>query len=306
MSDPLPTLKTRLCAALDAGADGITLSAGLHTHSLGLMEGHPRFRDAMIGIIVSSLGALKVFLRGAQRLNRLPDYVVVEGPLAGGHLGFGLEWAEYDLGAIVKEVVSFLEAEDLKIPVIAAGGIFTGGDAVELLEYGAGGVQVATRFTVTRECGLPNEVKQQYFKALPEDVIVSSCSPTGYLIRLLGTSPCLGSNVKPNCEAFGYALSREGKCQYLDAYQQGLSDKVGAKLPIQEKICLCYHFSQYHCYTCGHNVYRLKDTSIVNEDGTYQLLSAEHVFKDYQFSVGDELCLPQRASKTGLGAVVGI
>ena len=300
MADPLPTLGVRLQAALDAGADGITLSAGLHTHSLGFLETHPRFRDAKIGIIVSSLRALKIFLRGAQRVSRMPDYVVVEGPLAGGHLGFGPDWGAYDLSAIVGEVVSFLKAEALDIPVIAAGGVFTGGDAVSLLELGAGGVQVATRFTVTRECGLPEEVKQEYFRASEEEVIVSSCSPTGYLIRLLAKSPCLGSNVKPNCEAFGYALSKEGKCQYLDAYQQTLSGNGGERLPVQEKICLCYHFSKYHCYTCGQNAFRLKDTSILTGDGAYQLLSVEHVFKDYQFSEGARIRLPE--PQTGVDA----
>ena len=81
------TLRVRLRAALDAGIDGITLAAGLHPNSFRLIEDHPRFRDAKLGIIVSSLRALQIFLRRNAKLNRLPDYVVVEGPLAGGHLG---------------------------------------------------------------------------------------------------------------------------------------------------------------------------------------------------------------------------
>jgi nitronate monooxygenase len=83
----------RLASALDAGVDGITLSAGLHLGSFALMEDHPRFRDAKLGMIVSSLRALQLFLRKNARLNRLPDFVVIEGPLAGGHLGFGMDWA---------------------------------------------------------------------------------------------------------------------------------------------------------------------------------------------------------------------
>src|SRR3990167_8618323 len=100
MGSPRETLRVRLSAALDAGIDGITLSAGLHLGSFALMQDHPRFRDARLGIIVSSQRALQLFLRKNAKLNRLPDYVVVEGPLAGGHLGFDMDWAKYDLHTI--------------------------------------------------------------------------------------------------------------------------------------------------------------------------------------------------------------
>lgn len=124
--------------ALDAGIDGSTLSAGLHLGSFGLLAEHARFRDAKLGIIVSSVRALQLFLRKNARLNRFPDYVIVEGPLAGGHLGFGLDWAQYDLATIIAEVVQYLKTEQLEIPVIAAGGIFTGSDAFSFLPHGAG------------------------------------------------------------------------------------------------------------------------------------------------------------------------
>jgi nitronate monooxygenase len=293
MADPLATLEVRLKAALDAEVDGITLSAGLHTHSLAFLADHPRFRDAKIGIIVSSLRALKIFLRGAQRVGRAPDYIIVEGPLAGGHLGFGPDWQQFDLSQIMGEVAAYLAAEELKIPVIAAGGVFTGGEAAAILAAGASGVQVATRFTVTKECGLPDQVKQKYFASNKEDVIVSSSSPTGYLIRLLAYSPCLHASVKPACEPFGYVLGKEGQCQYLHEYQQMAEDEDGEKLPVKEKMCLCHHFSQYNCYTCGQNAYRLRETSLSKPDGTYQLLTAEHVFRDYQFSCGAQIALPE-------------
>ena len=166
MNAPRETLRVRLTAALDAGIDGITLSAGLHLGSFAQIENHPRFRDAKLGIIVSSLRALQLFLRKNARLNRLPDYIVVEGPLAGGHLGFGADdWDKHDLRTIVADITQYLQAEELAIPLIPAGGIFTGSDAVSYLENGAAAVQVATRFTVTQECGLPDRVKQEYFKA---------------------------------------------------------------------------------------------------------------------------------------------
>ncbi len=289
------TLQARLEAALDGGIDGITLSAGLHTHSLGLIKDHPRFRDAKIGIIVSSLRALKIFLRSAKRVDRLPDYIVVEGPLAGGHLGFGYDWYEYNLETIVEEVLDYLREASLDIPVIPAGGIFTGTDAVGFLQGGASAVQVATRFTVSEEAGLPNRAKQAYFNANEKDVVVSSVSPTGYPLRMLTTSPCLaGSNVTPQCEPFGYALDSSGACAYLDAYAATPTGKKGRKLAVRGKICLCYHFSKKNCYTCGHFVYRLKDTTHRLADGTYQLLSTEHIFKDYQFSREHAIALPKK------------
>jgi len=139
MNAPADTLRVRLASSLDAGVDGITLSAGLHLGSFALMEDHPRFRDAKLGIIVSSVRALQLFLRKNARLNRLPDFVVIEGPLAGGHLGFGLDWAQYDLQTIVTEIAAWMKQENLDIPLIAAGGIFTGSDAVGFLENGGAG-----------------------------------------------------------------------------------------------------------------------------------------------------------------------
>jgi len=103
MNAPRETLRVRMAGALDAGVDGITLAAGLHLGSFALIEDHPRFRDAKLGIIVSSLRALQLFLRKTARCNRLPDYVVVEGPLAGGHLGFGMDWSQYDLATIRRD-----------------------------------------------------------------------------------------------------------------------------------------------------------------------------------------------------------
>src|SRR5665647_135048 len=198
MNAPRETLTVRLASALDVGVDGITLSAGLHLGSFALMADHPRFRDAKLGIIVSSLRALQLFLRKNARLDRLPDYVIVEGPLAGGHLGFGMDWAQYDLATIMAEVVQYVKTEQLDIPVIAAGGIFTGSDAVSFLEAGSAAVQVATRFTVSNECGLPRKVKQEYFKASEDDIIVNTISPTGYPMRMLKNTPAIGAGVRPN------------------------------------------------------------------------------------------------------------
>ncbi|MBK6653619.1 nitronate monooxygenase [Zoogloea sp.] len=294
MNAPKETLRVRLASALDAGADGITLAAGLHLGSFALIEDHPRFRDAKLGIIVSSLRALQLFLRKSARTNRMPDYVVVEGPLAGGHLGFGMDWAKYDLATIVAEIHAWLLAEKLDIPLIPAGGIFTGSDAVSFLEKGAGAVQVATRFTVTRECGLPEDVQQHYFKASEDQIVVNQISPTGYPMRMLTGSPAIGSGIRPNCEAYGYLLDSNGNCSYIDAYNRQVELHPGVKkISVMEKTCMCTHMRNFDLWTCGHYTYRLKDTSHKGADGNYEILSAEHVFRDYQFSTDNQLALPE-------------
>jgi nitronate monooxygenase len=293
MNAPKETLRTRLASALDAGIDGITMSAGLHLGSFELIKDHPRFRDAKLGIIVSSVRALQLFLRKVSRLNRLPDYVIVEGPLAGGHLGFGMDWAEYDLHVIIDEIHAFLRAEQLNIPLIAAGGVFTGSDAAGFLEKGAGGVQVATRFTVTHECGLPDSVKQEYFKASEEDIIVNGISPTGYPMRMLNNTPAIGSGIRPGCESYGYLLDATGNCAYINSYNREVLANPGSKnVVVMDKTCLCTHMRNFNCWTCGATTYRLKDTTHKLADGSYQILSAEHVFQDYQFSVNNEIALP--------------
>nr|VFK24829.1 MAG: nitronate monooxygenase [Candidatus Kentron sp. MB]VFK35252.1 MAG: nitronate monooxygenase [Candidatus Kentron sp. MB]VFK77202.1 MAG: nitronate monooxygenase [Candidatus Kentron sp. MB] len=297
MNNPVETLKVRLESAMDAGVDGITLSAGLHLGTLPLIQNHQRFWDIKLGIIVSSLRALKLFLHKAAKVGRLPDYVVVEGPLAGGHLGFNArEWRKYDLLSIVKEIFSFLSKENLKIPIIPAGGIFSGSDGVRFLEMGCSAVQVATRFTITRESGLPNEVKQEYLKAKEEDIVVNTVSPTGYPMRMLKQSPAIDSGIKPNCEAYGYLLDKWGHCSYIDAYHEAIAQSDIKNLSVKDKCCICSHMRNFKVWTCGQTTYRLRETASQLEDGTWELPSAEHVFKDYQFSTDDEVHPPQIGS----------
>lgn len=294
MNNTRDTLKARLNAALDAGIDGITLSAGLHLNSFAMMQENKRFRDAKLGIIISSVRALRPFLQRAKRVDRMPDYIIVEGPLAGGHLGFGIDnWQEFSLPLIFSEVLNYLKEQHLNIPLIPAGGIFTGTDAACYLADGASAVQVATRFTVSEECGLPTKVKQEYYRATEADVVVNNTSPTGYPMRMLRYSPSIGGKMKPNCESLGYLLEN-GTCSYIDAYERAkAASPDGKNFEVFEKSCLCTHMQLYQCYTCGHYVYRLKDTSNKLSDGTYQILTAEHVFKDYQFSTDNQIKKPE-------------
>lgn len=294
MNDAHETLMHRLNAALDAGIDGISLSAGLHTSSFAMMEENPRFRDAKLGIVVSSVRALNIFLRRTKKTNRLPDFVVVEGPLAGGHLGFGMDWANYDLTTIALEVIQFLKDNHLEnIPVIAGGGVFTGTDGVRLLSQGVAGVQVATRFTIAKESGLPSPVKQRYFEAEKDQVVVNGISPTGYPMRMLTCSPAINADHKPQCEAYGYMLDR-GDCQYLKAYRAAAAAHPEEKRhAIAEKTCLCFQMRAYKLWTCGATAWRLKETSVKLPDGTWYEPPTAHIFNDYLLSNNDEIKLPE-------------
>jgi nitronate monooxygenase len=205
-----------------------------------------------------------------------------------------MDWAQYDLATIVAEIKAWLVAEKLDIPLIPAGGIFTGGDAAAFLEHGAAAVQVATRFTVAKECGLPDDIKQEYFKADEDDIEVNGISPTGYPMRMLKNSPAIGDGIRPNCEAYGYLLDANGHCQYIDAYNREVAAHPDAKkIKVWDKTCLCTQMRNFDLWTCGHYTYRLKDTTRTGADGSFQLLTAEHIFNDYRYSKGNAIALPQ-------------
>jgi nitronate monooxygenase len=158
---------------------------------------------------------------------------------------------------------------------------------------GAAAVQVATRFTVTHECGLPPDVQQHYFTATEDDIEVNGISPTGYPMRMLKSSPAIGSGIRPNCEAYGYLLDARGNCQYIEAYNREVAAHPELKkIRVWDKTCLCTHMRNFDLWTCGHYTYRLKDTTHRDENGRYRILSAEHVFNDYLHSTDDRIALP--------------
>jgi nitronate monooxygenase len=153
--------------------------------------------------------------------------------------------------------------------------------------------QVATRFTVTKECGLPEDVQQHYFKAEEDGIEVNGVSPTGYPMRMLKNSPAIGDGIRPNCEAYGYLLDGSGRCAYIDAYNREVAAHPHArKVKVMDKTCLCTHMRNFDCWTCGHYTYRLKDTTRRNEDGSFRILTAEHVFNDYLHSKDNRIALP--------------
>lgn len=170
-------------AAVAAGIDLIISGAGLPME-LPKLVGKAKTK---LVPIVSSVKSVQVIMRyWWKKYNRLPDAVVIEGPLAGGHLGFHKEQLEdieglhYDeeVKAIIEKVDETAAEHGTQIPVVMAGGIYTREDMEHYLEMGASGVQMATRFVTTYECDADEAYKQSYIDAKKEDIVIVE-SPVG-------------------------------------------------------------------------------------------------------------------------------
>ena len=170
-------------AAVSAGIDMIISGAGLPM-DLPKIVGAAKTKLAPI---VSSVKSVQVIMRyWWKKYSRLPDAVVIEGPLAGGHLGFhreqldDIEGLHYDdeIKDIIEHVNAAASEHDTDIPVIVAGGVYTREDMEHCLELGASGVQMATRFVTTYECDASDAYKQSYIDAKKEDIVIVN-SPVG-------------------------------------------------------------------------------------------------------------------------------
>jgi len=146
---------------------------------------------ALVPIVSSGRAAKLICRRWSKEYGRLPDAFVVEGPRAGGHLGFKLEEIDdpdFALENLVPAVIAaaspFAEEYGVSIPVIAAGGVFTGADIHKFLSMGAGGVQLGTRFVATDECDAADEFKQAYLDANEDDITIIK-SPLGLYGRAI-------------------------------------------------------------------------------------------------------------------------
>ena len=176
-----------MLVAVDEGADIVFLGAGLPLRSPKKLpvERLKKISTKVVPIVSSARAAKIVFKYWAKAYDHIPDAVVVEGPLAGGHLGFKREQIEnpdYTLENILTEVISeikFFERQfDKDIPVIVAGGIYTGKDIYKFLQLGAQGVQMATRFVATHECDASMKFKEAYVKCKKDDLVIID-SPVG-------------------------------------------------------------------------------------------------------------------------------
>lgn len=174
--------------AVKEGADILFLGAGLPLKiPVQIMKDRTGGKGPIKIIpIVSSGRAAKIILKSwAKTYNRLPDAIVVEGPLAGGHLGFKKEQIDnpdFALEKLLPEVISavkpYKEQFNVNMPVIAAGGIYSGADIYRFMQLGASGVQMGTRFVATDECDASLAFKQEYIKCKKEDIIIID-SPVG-------------------------------------------------------------------------------------------------------------------------------
>ena len=169
--------------SIEEGIDIIFSGAGLPLNLPQYLEG--KHETKLIPIVSSARAAGIICRKWQDKYNYLPDAIVVEGPKAGGHLGFK-EHQIFDPGyslekilpEVVKEVKTFEDKSGKKIPVIAAGGIYTGEDIYNIMKLGASGVQMATRFVTTEECDASIDFKNTYINSRKDDVSIIK-SPVG-------------------------------------------------------------------------------------------------------------------------------
>jgi len=225
--------------ACESGIDIIITGAGLPTNMPEFTEGYP---DVALVPIVSSAKALKIICkRWTKRYNRLPDAIVVEGPKSGGHQGFTYEQCiqdEYQLENLIKPI-----KEEIKnwgdFPLIAAGGVWDHEDIKKMIELGADGVQMGTRFIGTHECDASDNFKEVLLAAKEQDIQLFK-SPVGYPARGVRTNliemvdkregpaiKCISNCVAPchrgvEAKAVGYCIADRLSDAYLGKKESGL------------------------------------------------------------------------------------
>lgn len=180
----LSDYKSLVDACVKENVDMIISGAGLPMQLPGYTAG----TDIMLIPIVSSARSLKLIHRKWMKdFNRSPDAVIIEGAKAGGHLGYSpdqLSGKTPTLEETLAEVLELVEQLPTPMPVIVAGGIFSGEDIAHYMELGASGVQMATRFVCTEECDVDIKFKQAYLNAGPEDITLIK-SPVGLPGRVI-------------------------------------------------------------------------------------------------------------------------
>lgn len=180
-----------VATAVQAGADAVISGAGLPLELPALVAPG----SAAIAPIVSSSRAARLLLRRwADKYGRCPDFVVLEGCEAGGHLGFDetelensrCQTLEQALPALLAELRPYEERFQRQIPVFVAGGVYTGADIARYVQLGAAGAQLATRFITTYECDASQGYKDVLLHARHEDLRIIH-SPVGMPARALNT-----------------------------------------------------------------------------------------------------------------------
>ncbi len=169
--------------AIEEKIDIIFSGAGLPLNLPKFLR--PDSTTKLVPIVSSGRAAAIIVKTWTQKYNYLPDAIVVEGPLAGGHLGFkaeNIDNIDYELEKLIPEVIKavkpYAEKYSRNIPVIAAGGIYTGSDILKFIKLGAAGVQMGTRFVTTDECDASISFKKTYLNSIKNDIIIIK-SPVG-------------------------------------------------------------------------------------------------------------------------------
>jgi len=246
--------------ALDAGVDAIISGAGL---PLNLPVIQPPKDTALIPI-VSSARALDIICKKWEKLGYRPDAVVLEGPLAGGHLGFRIDQVDLESNKLENLLppVKDLARKFGDMPVIVAGGIYTHADIVKFMDMGADGVQMGTRFLATIESSATEAYKQAVVLAKEEDIIVAHRpgSPCGLPFRVIKQSPMYVSALQrkrpPKCDK-GYVLMKDAEGKYT---------VCPAKESNENHFCICNGLlssagynsdKEESLFTVGTNAYRV-------------------------------------------------
>ena len=174
-------------ASVEAGADILFLGAGLPVKLPKFLtpEKINEIDTKFVPIVSSAKAAILIMKSWEKRYKYMPDAISLEGPLAGGHLGFKKEQItdpEFAVEKLLPEVIAavqpYREKYGKEIPIIVGGGIFTGQDIHKIMELGAAGVQMGTRFAATVESDASDEFKQAYLDAKKEDIVLIN-SPVG-------------------------------------------------------------------------------------------------------------------------------
>lgn len=176
-------------AAEEAGVAAIISGAGLPLRLPGMVS-DPSIK--LIPIVSSGRAAELICATWSRKFQRVPDAIVVEGPLAGGHLGYdpsqlsGPEpvTVEDRVMEVLEVARSYGESNGRKIPVIAAGGVFSGKDIARFLRMGASGVQIGTRFVATHECDVSLAYKEAYVNSRKDDIVIIQ-SPLKLPLRVI-------------------------------------------------------------------------------------------------------------------------
>lgn len=258
--------------SIEEGIDVIFSGAGL---PLDLPKYLKEGINTKLVPIISSARAAKILCkRWLARFNYAPDAFVVEGPMAGGHLGFKKEQIgnpDFALERIIPEVIEavqpFVAESGKAIPVVAAGGVYTGADICKYLAMGAAGVQMGTRFVATHECDAALEFKQAFVAARQDDLMIIE-SPVGMPGRAIRNQflvdvkegkrkpfkcpyHCVSTcdhNKSPYCIAFALMHAKKGNLKHGFAFAGQNAYRVDRILSVKE---LIHGLAEEYAAACG-------------------------------------------------------